>query len=246
MKSDALVAVPAAVVSVILPVVAPAGTVAVTRPSFTKAKAAEAPLNRTPLTPVRWFPLIVTVAPIAPLDGEKLLMVGALLELTVKVAALVVVPDVVVSVIFPVVAPEGTVVATCASDWKLNVAEVPLNRTPLTPVKPLPVMVTAVPGGPVEGENPLIVGFIGTTKSMVLVPVPPDAVTTILPVVAPIGTVAVRCWSSATLYVVPTPLNVTDDTPVPAVNPLPVTVTSVPGGPLVGVNDVTVVAAAAG
>ena len=29
-------------------------------------------------------------------------------------------------------------------------------------------------------------------------------------------------------------------------NPLPVTVTSVPGGPLGGVNDVTVVAAAAG
>jgi hypothetical protein len=48
------------------------------------------------------------------------------------------------------------------------------------------------------------------------------------------------------LYVVPTPLNFTDDTPVPAVNPLPVTETSVPGGPLGGVNDVTVVAATAG
>ena len=32
----------------------------------------------------------------------------------------------------------------------------------------------------------------------------------------------------------------------PPVNPLPVTVTSVPGGPLGGVNDVTVVAASAG
>ena len=81
----------------ILPVVAPLGTVAVTLPSFTKAKDAEVPLNRTPLTPVKWFPLIVTVAPITPLDGEKPLMVGALLELTVKFEALVVVPDVVVS-----------------------------------------------------------------------------------------------------------------------------------------------------
>jgi len=48
------------------------------------------------------------------------------------------------------------------------------------------------------------------------------------------------------LYVVATPWNVTDDTPVPAVNPLPVTVTSVPGRPLSGVNDMTVVAATAG
>jgi len=192
-KLEELVAVPPGVVSVIRPVVAPVGTVAVTLPSFTKTNAAEVPLNRTPLTAVKWFPLIVTDAPIAPLDGEKLLMVGALLELTVKFAVLVVVPDVVVSWIFPVVAPDGTVVVTCASDWKLNVAEVPLNLTPLTPVNPLPVMVTAVPGGPVEGENPLIVGFAGTTKSVVLVPVAPDAVTTILPVVAPIGTVAVSC-----------------------------------------------------
>jgi hypothetical protein len=192
-KLEELVAVPPGVVSVIRPVVAPVGTVAVTLPSFTKTKAAEVPLNRTPLTAVKWFPLIVTDAPIAPLDGEKLLMVGALLELTVKFAVLVVVPDAVVSWIFPVVASDGTVVVTCASDWKLNVAEVPLNLTPLTPVNPLPVMVTAVPGGPVEGENPLIVGFAGTTKSVVLVPVAPDAVTTILPVVAPIGTVAVSC-----------------------------------------------------
>ena len=63
-------------------------------------------------------------------------------------------------------------------------------------MKPLPVMVTAVPASPLDGENPLIAGFTGTTKSVALVPIPPDAVTTILPVVAPIGTVAVRCWSS--------------------------------------------------
>jgi hypothetical protein len=245
-KLDPLIAITAAVVSVIFPVVAPIGTVAVTLPSFTNAKTAEVPLNRTLVAPVKWSPLTVTVAPIAPLEGEKLLMVGALLELTVKFAVLVAVPDVVVSWIFPVVAPEGTVAVTCASDWKMNVAEVPLNLTLLTPVKPLPVMMTAVPGAPVDGENPLITGFTGTTKSVALVPVPPDAITTIFPVVAPDGTVAVRCWSSATLYVVATPWNVTEDTPVPAVNPLPMTVTRVPGGPLGGVNEVMVVAAAAG
>ena len=90
----------------ILPVVAPVGTVAVTRPSFTKAKDAEVPLNRTPLTPVKWFPLIVTVARSTPLDGEKLLIVGALLPVTVKSDALVAVPAPVVSVILPVVAPD--------------------------------------------------------------------------------------------------------------------------------------------
>ena len=69
-------------------------------------------MNRTALTPVKWFPLIVTDVPITPLEGENPLMAGTVLELTVKFAALVVVPDVVVSWIFPVVAPEGTVVVT--------------------------------------------------------------------------------------------------------------------------------------
>ena len=105
-------------------------------------EAAEVPLNRTPLTPVKWFPLIVTVVPIAPLDGEKLLIVGALLPVTVKSDALVAVPAAVVSVILPVVAPEGTVAVTLPSFTKLKDAEVPLNLTPLTPVKWFPLIVT--------------------------------------------------------------------------------------------------------
>ena len=152
------------------------------------------------------------------------------------------------TVILPVVAPAGTDDITWVSEMKLNVADVPLNFTPLTPVRLVPLMVTAVPGAPLDGEKLLIVGFAGTTKSVRLTPTPSDVVTRILPVVAPIGTVAVRCWSSVTLNVVATLLNDTADTPAtPPVNPLPVTATSVPGAPLDGLNPViTGVAASAG
>jgi hypothetical protein len=37
-------------------------------------------------------------------------------------------------------------------------AAVPLNDTPVAPVNPVPVIVTDVPTGPLDGENPLIVG----------------------------------------------------------------------------------------
>ena len=129
--------------------------------------------------------------------------------------------------ILPVVAPAGTDDITWVFETKLNVADVPLNFTPLTPVKLVPLMVTAVPGAPLDGEKLLIVGLASTTKSVRLIPTPSDVVTRILPVVAPIGTVAVRCWSSNTLNVVATLLNETADTPAtPPVNPLPVTDTT--------------------
>ena len=77
-------AVPDAVVTVILPVVAPAGTMAVIRSSFAKLKLADVPLNRTLVAPVKWLPLMVTDVPTTPLDGEKLLIVGADPPVTVK------------------------------------------------------------------------------------------------------------------------------------------------------------------
>jgi hypothetical protein len=46
-------------------------------------------------------------------------------------------------------------------------AEVPLNVTPVAPVKLVPVIVTAVPTGPLDGEKPLIVGGIVTVKLLV-------------------------------------------------------------------------------
>jgi hypothetical protein len=229
------------VVSAIFPVVAPAGTVAITRLSFWNAKLAPTPLNVTDVAPVKRFPLIVTEVPTAPLEGEKLLIVGAFPEDTVKFDELVAVPDGVVSEILPVVAPAGTVAFTWALEMKLKVAEVPLNRTALTPVKLEPLIATWVPGVPDVGVNPEIEGPEAcTTKSFALTPVPSEVVTLIFPVVAPNGTVADRCWSSDTLKVVGTAPKATDDTPEPPKNPLPVTDTMAPGDPLDGLNDETV------
>ena len=67
-----------------------------------------------------------------------------------------------------------------------------------------------------------------------LTAVPPGVTIAILPVFAPVGTVAVICVSESTVKVVAfTPLNVTLVVPVKLV---PVIVTGVPTGPLVGLK----------
>ena len=75
-----------------------------------------------------------------------------------KSPELVAVPAGVVTLIFPVVAPVGTVVLICVLDTTVNVAAVPLNFTLVAPVKLVPVTVTAVPTGPLVGANDVIVG----------------------------------------------------------------------------------------
>jgi hypothetical protein len=61
----------------------------------------------TDVAPVKLVPLIWTAVPTGPLVGAKLVMVGGLS--TVKLLELVAVPPGVVTLIGPVVAPEGTV-----------------------------------------------------------------------------------------------------------------------------------------
>src|SRR2546425_12836446 len=75
-KLLALVAVPPAVVTLIVPVVAPAGTVAVIWVSEFTVYVAVVPLNFTAVAPVNAVPVITTLAPTAPLVGEKLGMLG--------------------------------------------------------------------------------------------------------------------------------------------------------------------------
>jgi hypothetical protein len=68
-----------------------------------------------------------------------------------------------VTLIFPVVAPAGTVALICVSELTANVvAAVPLKLTPLAPVKPVPVNVTLVPTAPLAGVNELITGTVVT------------------------------------------------------------------------------------
>jgi hypothetical protein len=76
-KFDALVTVPADVVTAILPVVAPFGTVAVIWVLLSTWKLAGLPLNLTAVAPVRFAPVIFTgVMPAAPLVGLKLEIFG--------------------------------------------------------------------------------------------------------------------------------------------------------------------------
>ena len=64
---------PHAEVTVTAPLVAPAGTVAVTVLSFTTENVvAVVPLNLTAVAPVNPTPVIVTVLPIGPHNGVKL------------------------------------------------------------------------------------------------------------------------------------------------------------------------------
>src|SRR5438093_10055169 len=162
-------------------------------------------------------------------------------DVTVKLAELVPVPFAVVTAIFPVVAPVGTVALMLVSEltWKV-VADVPLNFTLVAPVKCVPVIDTFVPTGPLVGVNDVMLGGFPldvTVKLLELVPVPFGVVTAIGPVVAPLGTCAVMSVDELTMNVVSAvPLNFTLVAPVKFV---PWTSTSVPTGPLVGLNDVT-------
>src|SRR5258705_302260 len=106
-KLLALVAVPPEVVTLIGPVVAPPGTVAVIDVDEFTVKFALAPLKGTAVAPVKLAPAIVTLVPTGPLAGEKLVIAGG--RMTRKLPLLVAVPPAVVTVIGPVVAPLGTV-----------------------------------------------------------------------------------------------------------------------------------------
>jgi hypothetical protein len=230
-----LVAVPTGVVTAMGPFLAALGTVAVIWESDATTKVAATPSKVTELVPVNPEPVIVTLIPTGPLVGEKLLIVGAPgAEVTVKLVALVAVPPGVVTLIFPVVAPAGTVAVIRESEATLNVAATFLNLTELAPLKPVPLIVTLVPTGPLVGEKLLMVGATAATvtvKLAALVAVPPPVVTLMGPDVAPVGTVAVIRESEFKMKAPSTSLNLTEVAPV---KPEPLIVTLVPTGPLVG------------
>jgi hypothetical protein len=109
---------------------------------------------------------------------------------------------------------------------------------------PVPVMVTGVPGIPLVGLKFVIVGApvpLVTVKGDELVAIPEGAVTVTAPVVAPLGTVTVSWVALADVTVAAVPLNVTVFWLVVAPKPVPVIVTAVPIGPLVGDSSMIVV-----
>src|SRR5207245_1511781 len=112
-----------------------------------------------------------------------------------------------------------------------------LMPTDVAPLKFVPLIVTLVPTGPLVGVKLAIVGGLTTVNELALVAVPPGVVTLSGPVVAPAGTVARIAVSEVTVKVALTPLNVTEVAPVSFV---PLIVTLVPTGQLVGGKPVMV------
>lgn len=103
-KSVALVAKPLGVITVMMPVVAPAGTVVAIDVAVVTPTTADVPLNVTDVAPARPLPAMVTLVPAGPYVGVKPLIVGV----TAKLLALVADPAGTVTLILPVVASTGT------------------------------------------------------------------------------------------------------------------------------------------
>jgi hypothetical protein len=243
-KLLALVTEPPGVVTLIGPVVAPAGTVAVILVALTTLNVAATPLKVTLVAAVRFVPVIVTVVPTGPKVGANEVIVGAAATIvTSKVCELQSLPPGVVTQIFPVIAPVGTVAVIFVGESTVKFAETPWNVTLVAPVKFVPVIVTDVPTGALVGEKEVTVGLAEavTVKCWELVAVPSGVVTLIGPVVASEGTVALILVFEVALKVADTPLNVTL---VAAIRSVPVIVTDVPTGPLIGENEEIVGAAA--
>jgi hypothetical protein len=234
-KLPGLKALPAELLTPIWPLVAPKGTVArICVGELTVNEAADVPLKVTFVVPAKLVPVIVIWRPSQPVVGVKELIAGA--AVTVKSLLLNELPAELVTPIFPVLAPEGTVARICVAESMKNVnAATPLKVTLVAPVKFDPVIVTSVATGPLAGVNRLIRGDAVTVKSATLTALPAELVTPIFPIVAPLGTVARTCVGKSTEKTeAAVPLNVTLLVPVKFV---PVIVTSTPIGPLVGVNE---------
>jgi hypothetical protein len=127
-------------------------------------------------------------------------------------------------------------------DQLVGVAVVPLNLIVLVPFvapKFVPVTVTDVATGPLVGDRVVMLGGTVTVKVTPLLARPPT-VTTTLPVVAPDGTGTTMLVFDQLVGVAVVPLKVI--VLVPFVEPkfVPVTVTDVPTGPLVGKRLVSV------
>lgn len=102
-------------------------------------------------------PVRTTEVPDPPLDGVKLVMVGAATK--VKLAELVPVPPEVVTLTFPVVVPDATIAVIEVELFTVKLlAAVVLNLTAEAPVKLVPVMPTDVPIPPEVGEKLVTVG----------------------------------------------------------------------------------------
>jgi hypothetical protein len=132
------VVTPSAVVTVMMPEVAPAGTVVVIWLAEGEKTGWAVPLKLTAVVPARFVPLIVTAPPTgAPPGGVKPVMWGRTVNL-VEVA----VPSAVVTEIGPLVALAGTMAVIVVGVFVEVTAAVPLKETAVALASVVPVMVT--------------------------------------------------------------------------------------------------------
>lgn len=143
--------------------------------------------------------------------------------------------------IFPVVELAGTVIVSDTLVAAVTIASRPLNFTTLSvnvELKLLPVMVTDVPGNPLEGAILVIIGDSNTVKSAVEIAVCPLMVTDIFPVDAPVGTITLSNSELTNVTVAEIPLNITALFAIVGLKFVPVIMTTVPAIPLVGEKPV--------
>ncbi len=214
---------PPEVVTTTLPVVAPAGTVAVMLPALHALTVAAVPLKVTPPVPCdvpKLVPAMTIDDPTAPVLGARLLMTRRTVNVT------------------PVLAPLGVVTTTfpVAALQDVTGAAVPLKVTLLVPCdapKLEPAMTTEVPAAPVLGVRLVIAGV---TLNVTLLLTPPEVVTTTLPVVAPDGTVAVMLPTLQAVTAAVVALKVTLPVPCVVPKPEPAMTMDEPTGPALGVR----------
>jgi hypothetical protein len=162
-----------------------------------------------------------------------------------KSAALTAFPCAVVTEIRPEADTSGTVVLRLVAVADVTDEAVVLNLRAFSDgvvAKLVPVTVTAVPGAPILGLNPVIVGAPVddvTVKTELLLAEPPGEVTAIAPVVAPLGTLVTIFVVVDDVTEAVTPLKVTVFWLGVALKPVPKIETTVPTGPLLGVNSIT-------
>ena len=165
-KLVALVAVFPATVTVIAPVVAPAGTVVVKDVAVLAVTIDVVPLNATVLLAavvLKFVPVMVTVVPTGPEAGVKVVMVGSGAVTVKSEVVCTVIQLFTVTEIFPVVAPDGTVAVILEAVAAVTLATVPLKLTTLLVgegSKFVPLMITAVPTAPEGGVKPLMEGEV--------------------------------------------------------------------------------------
>ncbi|OEZ89316.1 hypothetical protein JAB6_01300 [Janthinobacterium sp. HH104] len=200
--------VPPIVVTRTSTVPVPAGAVAVICEALLTVKpvAAVAP-NVTAVAPLRFAPVMVTLAPpaVGPKVGEIPLTTGAPTYVNWSAALVALVPPTVVMRTSTVPVPAGAVAVICEALLTVKpVAAVAPKVTPVVLAKPVPVMMTVVPPvvGPAVGEMLLTTGaatYVNWSAALVAL-VPPVVVTRTSTVPAlPAGAVAVICVALLTV-----------------------------------------------